>query len=181
MRLIDADAFLERMSRTDRFFGVVFDINDAPTVDAVPVVPGRWEYSEQTIDTPSLLRCSICGWWTLDPSVDGAYHYCPNCGAKMDLKVKVYGVSDDLVEIEGSSYWEDEIGCYDKDVRIWFCDGTVIRIRYADGGIWRIDVETQGTEKHRLDVCSGEDEDDYSDCFYTNAEITSHAVIDKED
>ena len=38
MRLIDADAFLERMSNTDRFFGVVFDINDAPTVDAVPVV-----------------------------------------------------------------------------------------------------------------------------------------------
>lgn len=38
MRLIDADAFLERMSHTDRFFGVVFDINDAPTVDAVPVV-----------------------------------------------------------------------------------------------------------------------------------------------
>ena len=38
MRLIDADAFLERMSHTDRFFGVVYDINDAPTVDAVPVV-----------------------------------------------------------------------------------------------------------------------------------------------
>lgn len=38
MRLIDADAFLERMSHTDRFFGVVFDINDTPTVDAVPVV-----------------------------------------------------------------------------------------------------------------------------------------------
>lgn len=28
--------------------------------------------------------------------------------------VKVYGVSDDLVEIEGSSYWNDEIGCYKK-------------------------------------------------------------------
>lgn len=41
MRLIDADAFLERMSHTDRFFGVVFDINDAPTVDAVPVVRCR--------------------------------------------------------------------------------------------------------------------------------------------
>ena len=41
MRLIDADAFLERMSRTDRFFGVAFDINDAPTVDAVPVVRCR--------------------------------------------------------------------------------------------------------------------------------------------
>ena len=41
MRLIDADAFLERLSHTDRFFGVVFDINDAPTVDAVPVVRCR--------------------------------------------------------------------------------------------------------------------------------------------
>lgn len=47
--------------------------------------------------------------------------------------VKVYGVSDDLVEIDGSSYWEDEIDCYDKDVRIWFCDGTVIRIRTDKG------------------------------------------------
>lgn len=92
--------------------------------------------------------------------------------------VKVYGESDDLVEIEGSSYWEDEIGCYKKDVRIWFCDGTVIRIR---GGIWRIEVEAHGTEKHRLDVYSGEDEDDYSDVFYIDAEITSHLVIDKED
>lgn len=25
------------------------------------------------------------------------------------------------------------------------------------------------------------DEDDYSDCFYIDAEITSHLVIDKED
>lgn len=41
MRLIDADAFLERMSHTDRFFGVVFDINDAPTVDAVSVIRCR--------------------------------------------------------------------------------------------------------------------------------------------
>mgnify|MGYP004684277523 CR=1 FL=1 len=95
--------------------------------------------------------------------------------------VKVYGASDDLVEIDGSSYWEDEIGCYDKDVRIRFCDGTVIRLRYADGGIWRIEVEAQGTERYMLGVCSGEDEDDYSDVFFIDAEITSHAVIDKED
>ena len=33
----------------------------------------------------------------------------------------------------------------------------------------------------RLDVCSGEDEDDYSDIFHIDAEITSHLVIDKED
>ena len=42
--------------------------------------------------------------------------------------VKVYGCSDDLVEIEGSTCEEDEIGCYDRDVLIYFVDGTVIRV-----------------------------------------------------
>ena len=42
--------------------------------------------------------------------------------------VKVYGASDDLVEIENSKYKEDEIGRYDHDVRIRFFDGTVTRV-----------------------------------------------------
>ena len=29
---------------------------------------------------------------------------------------KIYGASDDLVEIENSQYKEDEIGCYNSDV-----------------------------------------------------------------
>ncbi len=48
------------------------------------VVHGRWEYDLPTINTYGQLRCSICNWWTLDPSVDSSYSYCPNCGAKMD-------------------------------------------------------------------------------------------------
>lgn len=59
MRLIDADAFLERMSRTDRFFGVVFDINDAPTVDAVPVVRCK-DCKYRTKDT-RWTRAGFCG------------------------------------------------------------------------------------------------------------------------
>ena len=51
---------------------------------AAPVVHGRWEYIQQTLNTLSQLRGSFCGWWSLDPSIDGAYDYCPNCGAKMD-------------------------------------------------------------------------------------------------
>ena len=35
MRLIDADALLEKMKKTDRYFNIVFDIEDAPTVGAV--------------------------------------------------------------------------------------------------------------------------------------------------
>ena len=59
MRLIDADAFLERMSHTDRFFGVVYDINDAPTVDAVPVVRCK-DCKYRTKDTRRT-RAGFCG------------------------------------------------------------------------------------------------------------------------
>lgn len=55
-----------------------------PAADVAPVVHGRWEYIQHTLNTLSQLRCSFCGWWSLDPSIDGAYNYCPNCGAKMD-------------------------------------------------------------------------------------------------
>ena len=45
--------------------------------------------------------------------------------------VKIYGHSDDLVEIEGSNYCENEIECYFQDVIISFEDGTQIRIGYS--------------------------------------------------
>lgn len=62
------------------------EINNIPAADVAPVVHGRWEHTRQTIDTLGQTQCTNCGWWTLDPSVDGAYHYCPTCGAKMDLE-----------------------------------------------------------------------------------------------
>lgn len=37
--------------------------------------------------------------------------------------IKIYGCSDDLVEIYGSVYKEDEIDCFDHDVRIRFLMG----------------------------------------------------------
>ena len=52
--------------------------------DVAPVVHGRWEYIPQTLNTLSQLRCPFCRWWSFDPSIDGVYNYCPNCGAKMD-------------------------------------------------------------------------------------------------
>ena len=55
-----------------------------PAADVAPVVHGRLEYIPQPINTLSRLRCSVCGWWTLDPSVDGADNDCPNCGARMN-------------------------------------------------------------------------------------------------
>ena len=93
--------------------------------------------------------------------------------------VKVYGESDDLVEIENSKYKEDEIGCYDHDVRIRFLDGTIIRVGYPKDGlaIWWIEIEKQGTAEHKLTICEDEDARIYSDIFEIDSEIKSHSVI----
>ena len=93
--------------------------------------------------------------------------------------VKVYGASDDLVEIENSKYKEDEIGCYDHDVRIRFFDGTVIRVGYPKDGlaIWWIEIEKQGTAENKLTSCNDEDARIYSDIFEIDSEIKSHSVI----
>ena len=93
--------------------------------------------------------------------------------------VKVYGASDDLVEIENSKYKEDEIGCYEHDVRIRFFDGTVIRVGYPKDGlaIWWVEIEKQGTAEQKLTICDDEDARIYSDIFEIDSEIKSHSVI----
>ena len=93
--------------------------------------------------------------------------------------VKVYGASDDIVESENSKYKEDEIGCYDHDVRIRFFDGTVIRVGYPKDGlaIWWIEIEKQGTAENKLTICNDEDARIYSDIFEIDSEIKSHSVI----
>ena len=93
--------------------------------------------------------------------------------------VKVYGESDDLVEIENSKYKEDEIGCYDHDVRIRFFDGTVIRVGYPKDGlaIWWVEIEKQGTAEQKMTICDDEDARIYSDIFEIDSEIKSHSVI----
>ena len=95
--------------------------------------------------------------------------------------VKIYGCSDDLVEIENSVFNENEIDCYNHDVRIKFDDGTVIRIGYSKPGIgvWWIRVEEQGKANHTLTICEDEDSEIYSDIFQIESEVFSAAVIPK--
>ena len=88
MRLIDADRVLEIV----RDQGIAHPnayhltnyatliLREAPTVDAVQVMHGRWETNS---DRPDTLICSICkcgfDMWKHDP-----HNFCPNCGVKMD-------------------------------------------------------------------------------------------------
>ena len=65
---------------------VVHLIDDAPAVDAVPVVHGRWI----DIDTETYtwkIRCSKCGHERSMMSTGQTYPmYCEDCGARMDGK-----------------------------------------------------------------------------------------------
>lgn len=82
MRLIDAknanlidaigcNAFKDRQD-------IIELINNQPTVDAVPLVYGRWiEYQ-----IPHVICCSNCDWAT--DAAEKNFQYCPMCGAKMD-------------------------------------------------------------------------------------------------
>ena len=94
--------------------------------------------------------------------------------------IRIYGASDDLVEIEDSEYQENEIGCYEAKVRIWFEDGTVILVSYGKdcGAIWEILVEKDGPSKHEVILCYDEDADIYSDIFEIDSEIVRHEVIE---
>ena len=54
------------------------EIDNAPTVDAVEVVHGRW-----TMLKYPLTQCSACG-GVRNCESERNWNYCPNCGAKMD-------------------------------------------------------------------------------------------------
>lgn len=100
MRLIDADALVVNialyMTENAYINDTALDVlkmvakwtNEAPTIEAEPVRHGYWDASGKYIfpDGSLAVRCSECGcdleeheykeyWW----------HYCPVCGAKMDL------------------------------------------------------------------------------------------------
>lgn len=51
-----------------------------------PVRHGKWEYAEdEVLDdlTFSAWKCSRCGYYAYKPEL---WHYCPNCGARMEIE-----------------------------------------------------------------------------------------------
>ena len=88
MRLIDADALLEKKFETIEYaYDVVseIDIEEAPTIEAKSVKHGEWVITEKQGVTGRKIKfhtatCSMC------KKSNGRHrnNYCPNCGAKMD-------------------------------------------------------------------------------------------------
>ena len=86
-RLIDADAVMAGIRETIESSGcvnhekeIIECVEYAPTID--PVKHGRWTFEPFYLGRAhAVVICSECG-GAFDGSV--GFHYCGNCGAKMD-------------------------------------------------------------------------------------------------
>lgn len=79
-KLIDANALIEFVR--NHINGMI-DCNDIarfPTIEAELVRHGRWIEAEKGVFPSYCGKCSECGKTRIREN------YCPNCGAKMDLK-----------------------------------------------------------------------------------------------
>lgn len=83
MRLIDADALRDKRQfvevtdgswRTTACVVLATDIDQAPTIEAEPVMHGRWIEKDDGV-----MHCTECD-RVGNPHID---NYCPNCGANM--------------------------------------------------------------------------------------------------
>ena len=104
MRLIDADALMEECYEeledgslwhdedTSKDYADGCDegkrlmmaiIDQAPTIDAVEVVHGKWKRKMVDDGFNADWVCSECGYRVMTDFV--SYSYCPNCGAKMGV------------------------------------------------------------------------------------------------
>ena len=63
-------------------------IKSIPAADVAEVRHGRWTIAEDDYCGLNIVKCSVCHEeWCFeegDDVFDLNYHYCPNCGAKMD-------------------------------------------------------------------------------------------------
>ena len=91
MRLIDADALGVGLCSRDvlpadycaGWNGMIRLLEKAPTVDAVPVVHGRWVHKGPRFrGGVDWWHCSNCG--SLASGAEIKFRYCPHCGARMD-------------------------------------------------------------------------------------------------
>lgn len=98
MRLIDADKLEDVLAKhqalyygdSDYYEGIsqgfnlaIYDVKEAPTIDAEPVRHGKWIWEEQ------VYNCSVCShkaYGNILECMDGTYKYCPNCGARMEIE-----------------------------------------------------------------------------------------------
>ena len=81
-RYIDADKIRYRKAYALGTVAYKSDIDKMPTADVQEVKHGKWKKSWAGT---KIKECSRCN-YSIRAHMAGVYHFCPNCGAKMDLE-----------------------------------------------------------------------------------------------
>lgn len=84
----------------------------------------------------------------------------------MMTTVKIYGASDDLVEIDGTL--EEEFSCPRGRAFLSFSDGTILFIEYNNIGEWKISRMVSGSAEYSHTTPEG---DDYTDKVELTGEL----------
>jgi hypothetical protein len=74
--------------------------------------------------------------------------------------IKIYGASDDLIEVEGNI--NEEFGV-DGGELFAFSDGTVLRVAYSQAGVWRVSPVARGSAVLTITQAPEDDDRDYTD------------------
>lgn len=89
MRPIDADKFEEfiRKNCSDSLVELWCElVRRQPTIEAVPVVHGKWKFYNDGAYGKRRAYCSVCGKRSGIGGIESNQRkpFCPNCGAKME-------------------------------------------------------------------------------------------------
>ena len=61
--------------------------------------------------------------------------------------IKIYGASDDNVEVEGTVPGCGEYDCYDHPLWVQLSTGDVFKVEYIDQGVWKVDHIAKSRKK----------------------------------
>lgn len=76
-KLLDTSVLRASKTASNIYDQMIYDIENFPSVYAIPVRHGRWN-----VENEYSIRCSECCFNRA--SIKMPLDYCPNCGAKMD-------------------------------------------------------------------------------------------------
>jgi hypothetical protein len=87
------------------------------------------------------------------------------------LTITITGGSDDLIEVAGDLNEEFGYANRAEGDLLAFSDGTILRIFFSRGGVWRINPVHPGTAALAIVAAPEDDEDNYADVAMLTGDI----------
>ncbi len=89
--------------------------------------------------------------------------------------IKIYGSSDDLVEVEGSVPGCNEFGTYNRPLYVELSTGDVFKVEYTGVGVWEVthhvNAGVGGVTWSKINHGAGDDPEPYTDTVTASGAI----------